>query len=587
MTRRHTLAITLLFLTALLSGVAFLPTPATADDAPAKPAPVRLAVLVVFDQFRGDYLTRWDPLFAADGGFHRLKTEGAWYANCHYPYGTTVTGAGHATLGTGCLPSRHGIINNEWYRRDTLGLVYCASSPERHRVPPVEKLTKKEEEIGFGSPENLEAPTLAEAYRSVRDKESVKPRVLSLSLKDRSAVLLAGKSADGVYWLDPTTGTFATSDYYRDSLAPWVKEFNRAKPADAWFDKDWTALRDDVDNKYFWPNDPKWAGAGVKQGTAFPHKMNGGLDAPGRRYYDSLTNSPYGNDLLLAFAKTAIEKEKLGTRATPDLLLLSFSCNDYIGHTWGPDSPEVLDVTLRTDRLLKELLEYLDKTVGKDQYVLVLSADHGVCPLPEVTAARKKADPSLPLPDVQRLDLDKLKKEAEAFLHETFVKPADPKVVCIGRSLDNAYYLNPQWVKEIGLKPEAIQTALADWLKKYPGILTAYTYSNLEKGVIPAADEIGQKVVRSFHPARSGDVTFVLQPYWWVTTEKYKTGTGHGTPHGYDSHVPLMVYGPGIRPGVRTEAVTPLAAVPILAKVLNVTPPATAQAPVPPKLFVD
>ena len=117
--------------------------------------------------------------------------------------------------------------------------------------------------------------------------------------------------------------------------------------------------------------------------------------------------------------------------------------------------------------------------------------------------------------------------------------------------------------------------------------MTAYTYSNLEKGVIPAADEIGQKVVRSFHPARSGDVTFVLQPYWWVTTEKYKTGTGHGTPHGYDSHVPLMVYGPGIRPGVRTEAVTPLAAVPILAKVLNVTPPATAQAPVPPKLFVD
>ena len=271
----------------------------------------------------------------------------------------------------------------------------------------------------------------------------------------------------------------------------------------------------------------------------------------------------------------------------PDLLLLSFSSNDYIGHTWGPDSPEVLDVTLRTDLLLKDLLNYLDKAVGKDRYVLVLSADHGVCPLPEVTNARRQADPMLPLPEAKRLDIPKFRKEAEAFLHETFVKPDDPKLKCIGRYADDAFYLNPQWLKASGLDPATVERALADWLKNYPGILTAYTRTALENGTIAAADEIGQKVTRSFHPQRSGDVIFVLQPYWWVTTERYKTGTGHGTPHVYDTNVPLVVYGPGVVPGPRIEDVTPLAAVPILAKALHVPPPTTVQAVVPPKLFAD
>jgi hypothetical protein len=160
-------------------------------------------------------------------------------------------------------------------------------------------------------------------------------------------------------------------------------------------------------------------------------------------------------------------------------------------------------------------------------------------------------------------------------------------VVCIGRPHDHSFYLNPQWVKDSGIGPEVVQSALADWLKKRSGILTAYTRAELERGPLPAADVIGQKVALSFHPKRSGDVMFVLQPYWWVTTERYKTGTGHGTPHDYDTHVPLLVYGPGVRPGVRAEAVTPLACAPILAKSLGIAPPATTRTPVPPKLFAD
>jgi hypothetical protein len=414
MTRRFLVLFVPLVVFSIGLAVALLPTPA-ADDAPAKP--VRLAVVVVFDQLRGDYLTRWDALFAAEGGFHRLEKDGAWFTNCHYPYAVTVTGAGHATLSTGCPPSRHGIIENEWYRHDDLGLVYCATSPERHRVPPPGQLTKKEEEIGFGSPENLEVPTIGDALKAAHHKDATKSRVFSLSLKDRSAVLLGGKSADGCYWLEPKSGAFVTSDYFRDSLPEWVKEFNDGRPADAWFNKDWTPLRCDVDRKYYWPSDKQWAGDGIRQGAAFPHPTTGGLDALGPRYYDALISSPFGNELLLALAKRAIEKEGIGTGDASDLLMLSFSSNDYIGHAWGPDSPEVLDVTLRTDLLLKELLDYLDAKVGKGRYVLVLSADHGVCPLPEVTEARRKADPSCALPEARRLNLDLLYKDAEAFLH--------------------------------------------------------------------------------------------------------------------------------------------------------------------------
>jgi hypothetical protein len=574
----------------LLAAVSFVfasPGNGTVADAPAaKRAPVRLAVVVVVDQLQADYLTRFGALYG-DGGFQRLKKDGAWFTNCHYPYATTVTGAGHATISTGCLPSQHGIIGNEWYRHDNLALVYCAASTERHRIPPPDKPTKKEEDLGSGSPENLKAATIGEALKSAYEKSTEKPRVISLSFKDRSAVLLGGTNVDGAYWLDADSGTFVTSDYYRDSLPAWVKEFNGTKPADVWFAKDWTPLKPDVDKKYYWPSDPKWAGEGIKQGTAFPHPTTGGLDKPGKRYYDALAATPFGNELLFAFAKTAIEKEGLGTRDTPDLLLVSFSSNDIIGHAWGPDSPEVLDVTLRTDALLKDLLTYLDDKVGKEKYVLVLCADHGVCPLPEVTAAKKKANPSLPLPDADRLDVPKFRKDAEAFLHEAFVQPADDKVVCISRFSDDAFYLNPQWVKETGLRPEKIETRLADWLKRHPGILTAYTRTTLENGAIAPGDEIGEKVSHSFQPARSGDVIFVMLPYWWVTTEKYKTGTGHGTPHGYDTHVPFLVYGGGVRPGIHTDAVTPLAAVPILARALNVPPPATAKTPVPPKLFAD
>lgn len=539
---------------------------------PAKPQS-KLAVLVVFDQLRGDYLTRWDELFG-HGGFHRLEQEGAWYQNCHFPYAHTVTGAGHASFLTGCTPMTHGIVANDWFDRATGEEVYCATSPRYQRVPPLleeEGEPRKRKTKPAGAPDRLLAPTLAD---TLKEATGGKSRVVALSMKDRSCVLPAGRRTDACYWFDTTTGTFITSTYYRDKLHPWVEEFNSTRPGDRWFQKDWTRLRADLDYEHYsGPDDQPGEGKGAVQGRVFPHPMNGGLSRPTKLSYEALYNSPFGNEMLLDLVKRAIDAEELGKHETPDLLSVSFSCNDPIGHCWGPDSQEVLDVTLRSDLIVKELLTTLDAKVGKGCYTLVLTADHGVCPLPEV--ARKQGK------DSDRILPSELGRDIEAFLDATYDK-GRRRVPWLEYLIHPWVYLNQRALQRLGLKQSEVEEKLAEWLAKQPGIQAAYTRTQLVKGV-PADDAIGQSVRRSFHAERSGDVTIVVKPYFQVTT--YLTGTGHGTPHPYDTHVPLLVFGPDVRPGVRKEKIVPQTAAAILARALGIKPPASAEHAVPEGLF--
>lgn len=537
-----------------------------ARAAEAEPPQTKLAVLVVFDQMRGDYLKRWDALFG-EGGFHRLTRDGAWFQECHYPYAHTVTGAGHASVLTGCWPWKHGIIANEWYDRAVGEQVYCATTDRYQRVPPPAGADGKKKKQEGGNPDRLLSPTLGDALKAATGG---KGRVVALSLKDRGAVLPGGKKADACYWFDASAGIFITSTYYRDRQHPWAEEYNRGRPADRWFGKPWQRLRADLDYaRYSGPDDVPGEGRGVLQGRVFPHRMTGGLKEPGRLYYEALYNSPFGNELLLGLVKAALAGEKLGTRDTPDLLAVSFSCNDPIGHCWGPDSQEVMDVTLRSDLIVKELLTLLDAQVGKGRYSLVLTVDHGVCPLAEVARAQGH--------DADRLPTSLLKEEAEEFLEQTYgrggwVKAAEHPWV----------YLNQSLIKERGLKAADVEAALAGWLVKQPGIQAAYTRTQLLAGV-PADDAIGRMVRRSFHPDRAGDVAVVVKPYYQIT--QFLTGTGHGTPHPYDTHVPLLVYGPGVKAGVRKDRVAPQAAATILAHALGIKPPADAEVPLPDELF--
>ncbi|MDB5313840.1 MAG: phoV 1 [Gemmataceae bacterium] len=550
---------------------------------------VKLAVLVVFDQMRGDYPEKWQPLFGP-GGFARLRAEGAWFTSCYYPYGTTTTGPGHASILTGTCPDRHGIVNNDWYEPGK-GNAYCAGDGRYALVPAptaVDPKTGRVEKPPIaGTPERLLSETVADVL-----KQTYGPRakVFGLSLKDRSAILPTGRRPDGAFWFD---GRFVTSTYYTDRLdhpvPEWVTAFNRSKTADRWFGQDWTRFRPDLGAegyaRYSGPDDAPGEGTGSKQGKTFPHPTTGGLKQVGKAYYDALANSPYGNDLLLEFAKTCVRTEGLGRDDVPALLVVSFSSNDLIGHTWGPDSQEVLDVTLRSDALVADLLGFLDAEVGRGNYALAVTADHGICPLPEASAAKGQA--------AKRVNKDALVAGAEAHLRAAFGPAGEPtgpgpkgKPRWVEEVSAPWVHLNRNQIAASGRVRGVVARSLADYLAAQPDVYRAYTRDELA-GPLPAADELGRRVKRSFHPARGGDVYVVLRPFDLFGGRKpgevlkEETGTTHGSPHDYDAFVPLMVYGPGVPGGPRAEPVTPQATAAIFARFLGIRPPAAANYPVP------
>jgi predicted AlkP superfamily pyrophosphatase or phosphodiesterase len=529
-------------------------------------------VLIVFDQMRADYLTRWDSLFE-QGGFHRLEKEGAWFQNCNYPYASTFTAPGHASLATGCSPDRHGIISNGWYDRGIGKSIYCVSTDRYQLVPRYEG--KKKDLVGDWPgawPGRLKSETLGDALKKATDGRG---RVVCLSLKDRSAILLgcSQNSTDACYWFFPASGDFVTSTYYRPNgqVHSWVAEINKEHPADRWFGTKWERLRPDLDYaRYSSPDDTPGEDSGWGQGRTFPHPTTGGLEEVGESYYEAVGNSPFGNDLLLDLAKRAIAGEHLGAGDDPDLLCLSFSANDTIGHCYGPDSQEVLDITLRSDGTVRELLDYLDRQVGRGQYVIAVSADHGVCPLPNVASSQGK--------DAGYAPWDDWVKNSTTFLNEKHLSKGG-KERWVEAQADEWLYLNRRVLKARNLDEAVVEQELADWFARLPGVEKVYTRQQLLSGSLKD-DPIGLAVKRSFDPERSGDVNVILKPYYLVG-KKMGTGTTHGSPHPYDTHVPLLLSGPGIEPGVYKEAVTPQIVTALLAHGLGIKPPVDAEARVP------
>jgi hypothetical protein len=539
----------------------------------AGPPRPRLVVLVYFDQFRGDYLERWGAQFG-EGGFKRLTQEGVWFQNCHYPYSYTVTAAGHASVATGCPPAVHGVVGNDWYERSEGKSVNCVGSDRHEQIPPRTAAGDDDDEKkgakGGVSPGRLLQPTFADALKAATGG---KGRVVSLSFKNRGAALPGGKSPDACYWLDGGTGQFVTSNYYRDGVHPWVAAFNKARPSQEWRGRMWTRFRPDLDyEKLSGPDDEAGESNGAGgQGRVFPHPFEPTNPKVKPAYLSALFASPFGNELLLSLVENAATAESLGADDVPDLLSVSFSSNDAVGHAWGPDSQEVLDVTLRSDLVMKRLLDTLDAKVGRGKYVLLMTADHGVCPLPEVSRKLGR--------DAARIQPATAAK-IEEFLTEKFGKGEGKWVEAISGPW---LYLNPRAVAAAKVKQADVEEALAAWLVQQNGVKAAYTRTALTAGV-PASDAAGQAVARSFYPARCGDV-YVLQKPYYLVSSAVGTGTTHGTPWEYDTHVPLVVFGTGVVPGVRTERVEPLAAAPILAEAVGIKPPAGATARAPAGVF--
>jgi len=570
-----------LLLVAFLAFLTLIPTVSPAEE-PAKP---KLLVVIVFDQMRGDYIDRWQPLFGEDG-FKRLQTKGAWFTDCHYPFAATMTGPGHASILSGTGPYKHGIIHNDWYDRQAGATVNCASNDRYQFVPALKKAPVDPEKITTtpsteklaGNPERMMCETVADVL-----KAKTRGRAIGLSLKDRGALLPVGHSPDAAYWFN---GQFLTSTFYRESVPQWVSDFNKSGLAESYFVKEWTPFKPELDyNKWVGPDTAPGEGKGVSQGVKFPHPTTGGAKLPGGKYYDAVATSPFGNELLLAFAKSCIDAEKLGQTEAADLLTISFSSNDLIGHVYGPDSQEVLDTTLRSDAVVAELLKHLDAKVGAGKYAVMVTADHGICPLPEHSAKLGK--------DAKRVSSIALIAGAEKHLREKFGEPEPASGKTKARWIEAIaaphVYLNHRLIAAKKRTVKEVTDAFAAYLRKQDGVHSVFTGEQLSAPLVPNEETFLTMAKRSFYPARGGDVYVILKPFYLIgttsTVERLATGTTHGSPHPYDTHVPLIAFGPGVPGGSRSEKVTPLHVAAIASWFLDIPKPKDAEYELPKSLL--
>ena len=511
----------------LLALIIALSSLAAAPQAPApKPAPpeIRLVLLIAVDQFRYDYLTRFRGDFTS--GFKRLLTEGAVFTDANLEHYPTVTAVGHATMLTGATPSVSGIIGNDWFDRETGTQVQSITDTTVKPIGAPDAAT--------ASPRRLLVSTLGDELKlasgAPKGSEAA-PRVIGMSLKDRSAVMPAGRGADAAYWLDTKSGAFVSSTYYMPDAPAWVKAFNDRHLADTHLGRQWTPLSPPAVSLKQLPKE---------RGTPF---------------YEAVFGSPFGNDLLLEFATNALTHERMGQRGVTDLMSVSFSSNDSVGHTYGPESPQVRDITIRTDRVIGQLLDRVDKAVGLQRTLIVLTADHGVAPLPEDLAAR-----SMPGGRMANKELfGAIQKGLEAKYG-----PGE----WLASTAGSSPYLNYVLIAEKKLNPEEVRRVAADAALAVPHVTRVYTRDQLLRGDV-GDDRIGRRVVRGFNVQRSGDLEIILEPFWMRAT----SGTTHGTPYNYDAHIPLVIMGPPIKAGVYSDPVALNDLAPTLATILKVQTP--------------
>ena len=505
---------------------------------PSFPNRPKLVVVLVIDQFRYEYLMRFRPFFVK-GGFNRLLEGGAVFTDCRYDYATTITGPGHATLLTGAYPNVHGIIENDWYDRDRHRDVYCVEDLNTRMVANRQKASASP---GF-SPRNLTASTLGDELRMATN---FRAKAVSISLKDRSAVLMGGHTPSAAYWYDVGSGRFVTSTYYMPALPAWVDEFNQQTPIKQFCGQKWQALAETP-------------GAGGKVLSEF--EPSPGETCPDPKFLGWIDNTPYMNQIELGFAADAVHSERLGQCSETDLLTLSLSVNDYIGHEFGPYSPEVADTTLRTDRYLAAFFNDLDKQVGLDNVWIAFSADHGVAPSP-VFIQEHKLGLGMAQPAAIRGAAEKAL--AEAFGAGPWIEDEDETYLFLNRDT-----LRKRNVAESKAEEVAAQAAASQ-----ADVVAAFTRTQFLTGSLPNSP-IARKAANSFNSKRSGDVFLVLMPF--AVPSSSATGTTHGSPWSYDSQVPLIFWGSAFKPGFYATACEPIDLAATLAARLGLTQPSGTQ----------
>ncbi len=502
----------------------------------------KLIIGIIVDQMRQEYLYRYADRYS-EGGFKRMMNEGFMMKNGHYNYIPTYTGPGHASIYTGTTPATHGIIGNTWYVRSLNKSIYCAEDSTVTNVGGTPA-------NGQISPRNLLTTTITDELRFTTNKRS---KVVGLAIKDRGASLPAGHLGDA-YWYDSNNGDFMTSTYYYDSLPKWVQDFNAKKLPDSYLSKTWeplypieTYVQSIDDNNAF---EAPFIG---KETPTFPYKLDS-LRA-NNDSYGLIAATPFGNNLTLDFALAAIEGEQLGKRGETDFLAVSFSSPDYIGHRFGPASKEIEDNYLRLDLEMEKFLNYLDKTYGKGEYLIFLSADHGVAEV-----ATHMVSENVP---AGNLNIAYISGQLKGYTQQKYG---------VGDWIINfsneQIFLNSELAKEKGVKISDIEEDLAKFLMKFKGIKEVYTSTAMRNTAFtqdrPALLQMG------YNHKSSGELLLILEPGWLTGGAR---GTSHGTGFSYDTNVPILFFGWGVKHGSssRYASITDIA--PTLSMMLDIRLP--------------
>jgi len=522
----------------------------------------RLAVVIAIDQCRADYLVRFGPYFG-DGGFRRLLADGANFENCYHRHAITVTAPGHATILSGVFPSTHGITANDWLDRDTWEMVNNVEDRAAPLVglPADQPLPLRRAPKAGRSPKNFLATTVGDQLKL---RFGAGSKVFSASNKDRAAILLGGKLADSVYWVED--GTFLTSHYYRDALPAWVGAFNAGRRIEKYYGQTWDRLlAPAVYDAVQGPDDAPGESAENGFTRTFPKQLTGGTPGISPKFYAAFDNSPFSAVVLGEFVQAAVREEQLGRHADPDLLCVSFSQIDVVGHSYGPDSHEMMDSMLRLDRVIADLLDCVDREVGLKNCVVVLTGDHGAGPLPERVQALR---PAIPAGRVNVAELDAVVKPAL----EAAFGPAPKDNYWFTRD-GFGYHLRPSTLAARKVRAEDAAQVVKTALLAVPCIAQVFTRAELLSA--PAeGDSVLAMVRRSYYPPRDRDVVIVLKPYFM---NKTPTGETHGMPYDFDLHVPLLWFGAGVPPGRHPERVGVDDLAPTLSALLGVPRPPQAQ----------
>jgi len=530
----------------------------------------KLVLLIVVDQFRYDYLERFGDLFGPDG-FRRLMRDGASWTQSNYDHMPTYTAPGHGTMMTGAYPAESGIIGNEWLDRASGKRITSVSDESV-------KLLGGLPGDPAASPSRLMASTVGDELRLVTNDRA---KVIGISVKDRSAILPAGRHANAAYWFNWTSGTMVSSTYYFNQLPTWVNAFNAAKPADKYFGAKWERLLPESEYiKRAGPDNPSWENvpSSWNDTNSFPHTITGGATSPNRNFYTALDYSPYTNDILVSFAQQAIVNEQLGQDDDTDVLTVSFSANDYVGHRFGPYSQEVMDVTLRTDRNIATLLDFVNARVGLANTLIALTADHGVSPIPEHAAAMGLGGGRVPFADV----MGKIQAAISARYNPQKKSP-DPTADYLLRFaeantwrewfINNNIYFNYDALRRDGVNIEEFSNVVVAAALTVPGIARAFSRVQLLRGATSITDPIERRALHGFYPARSGDVVMVAEPFKYIAETINAT---HGSPYSYDTNVPTIIMGAGVNPGRYLEPAAPNDIAPTLSALLRITAPSNS-----------